>query len=255
MSSQNHGFGIDLERCIGCYACTIACKEQNNPDGDLHWNTVYDESGEANSDLVAPEAEHEAYGMFPHAEGHPPEGWEDEAPGEMTPVACQHCENAPCEKACPVGATYTDENGVVQMNYDQCIGCRYCMTACPYNVRSFNWEDTSTDDEVGPVESRDRGVVEKCNWCSHRTSEGLDPACVQACPEDARIFGDLNDEEGDLATYVDEYEWEKLLEDAGTDPKVFYFTEETPGYSSDRLDKDVRDAELQQVEEMYGGAD
>lgn len=252
-----HVFGIDLERCIGCYACTMACKQQNNPDDDMHWNAVYEPDGSTNVEFAHPPAEHLAYGVFPESDRKPPQGWDDIELAEHVPIACQHCDNAPCTKACPVEATYTREDGIVMMDYDKCIGCRYCMAACPYNVRVFNWESPDTETEVGPVESRDRGVVEKCNWCVHRLDKGLDPACVEACPEGARMIGDLDDPDSKLVHYIEEFKWEKLLENFGTDPKVYYFTEETPGYHADRLDKAKRDAELDLIEgaRASGGAD
>jgi len=241
-----HAFGIDVERCIGCYACTMACKQQNNPGDDMFWNAVFDEDGETNAGFARPAAEHEAYGTFPEVDRHPPEEWE--APGEYTPVACQHCDNAPCVKACPVEATFSREDGIVLQDYDKCIGCRYCMAACPYNVRTFNWESPDEDEAVGPVESRAQGLVEKCNWCVDRIDQGLDPACVEACPQDARIFDDIEADDSFLAEYADEYEWTKLLENFGTKPKVYYFTEETPGQPTDRLDPEKRDAEIEYME-------
>ena len=111
------------------------------------------------------------------------------------PLACQHCENPACMKVCPTGATYKDDAGRVEIEYDRCIGCRMCMAACPFNARVFNWEDPQRDggfnwgDARVPV--RTRGVMEKCTLCRERTDEGEAPMCVVCCPTHARVFGDL----------------------------------------------------------------
>ena len=152
---------IDLEKCIGCERCVHACQATNDTaDGHL-WNIlIHDE---------------ETYSK----------------PVFIT-RPCMHCEHAPCVDVCPVGATFHREDGLVAMDYDRCIGCRYCMVACPYGVRVFNWEDNTNDNQQVPtwgepeIERRPRGVVEKCTFCSHRIdgaeerglTPGIDPAAT-----------------------------------------------------------------------------
>lgn len=161
----------------------------------------------------------------------------------FTPVSCQHCENAPCQSVCPTGATYTDpETGAVLIDYERCIGCRYCMTACPYNVRQFNLgveegvEGTEGRYYYGyPSEYRKdghlvyspkppEGVTEKCTFCAQYTSQGIEPACCAGCPGNARIFGDLDDPNSEISQYLNGKESFVLGEEYGTNPKVFYIS-------------------------------
>ena len=129
-----------------------------------------------------------------------------------------------CVKVCPVGATYHRDDGLVMQDNDRCIGCRYCMIACPYGVRTFNWgqPERPTPHETGMVEARPVGTVEKCSMCVHRLAEDQVPSCVWSCPTGARIFGDLNDPTGRLVTLIREREGEALLEELGTRPSVSY---------------------------------
>ena len=199
--------GIDLHRCIGCNTCALACKMQNNvPDGML-WNRVLTEGGNA-----------------PDTAG----GTWDNPEMQHWPVACQHCENPACTKVCPVGATWKDEQtGIVRQDYDKCIGCRMCMAACPYNARSFNWEEPVRDVDFNygdaEVPVRPRGVAEKCTLCRERTDRGEEPMCVVCCPTHARIFGDLDDPASEVSKAVVERKAHVLLEEQGTRPQVYYF--------------------------------
>ena len=179
------GMVIDLKRCMGCQTCALGCKMQNNvPMGTL-WNRILTDGGE---DVDS------ARGEFPNLQ----KSW--------MPLACLHCENAPCVKVCPVGATYRDNDGRVLINYDRCIGCRYCMAACPYNARVFNWQDPVREPgfSYGDVPARPKGVVEKCTLCVERTSKGKEPVCVEVCPAKARIFGDLNDPNSEVSKAIHE---------------------------------------------------
>ncbi|HET7636754.1 MAG TPA: 4Fe-4S dicluster domain-containing protein, partial [Candidatus Limnocylindria bacterium] len=138
--------------------------------------------------------------------------------------ACQHCDNAPCVKVCPVGATYRRDDGVVMMDSTRCIGCRYCMIACPYGARVFNWGEPERPNglETGMVTARPVGTVEKCTFCVHRLAEGQVPSCVWSCPAGARVFGDLDDPDSRVARLIRDRGGEMLLEEKGTQPKVRY---------------------------------
>lgn len=142
---------VDLNRCIGCFSCEVACKQENGIVLGEYWNKVIVEG---------------PTGTFPHIEKY----W--------LPTHCQQCEDAPCVHVCPTGASYRDENNVVLVNKAKCIGCKYCMIACPYGVRSWN---------------RQENVVEKCTLCQHRTVAGQQPACVAGCCGEARFYGDVDD--------------------------------------------------------------
>ena len=193
--------GINLDRCIGCHTCANACKMQNNvPDGML-WNRVITEGCDAIDGAV---------GEYPNLTR------------TYVPLACQHCENPACLKVCPTGATYKDEQGRVEIDYDRCIGCRMCMAACPFNARVFNWEDPQRDGDFNwgdaRVPVRTRGVMEKCTLCKERTDAGEEPMCV---------FGDLDDPNSELAQLraTKGKNVHILLEEKGTKPQVFYFDE------------------------------
>lgn len=198
-------YAVKLNRCIGCHTCSLACKMQNNiPDGML-WNRVLTE----NCDVVDG-----AEGTYPNLKR------------TYLPLACQHCQNAPCQKVCPTGATYTDATGRVEINYSKCIGCRMCAAACPYNARVFNWSEGSriTGFEYGDasVKARPKGVMEKCTMCTPRVTKGLEPMCVAACPTRARVFGDLDDPESEISQLLAKGNVRHLLEEKGTKPSIFY---------------------------------
>ena len=142
------------------------------------------------------------------------------------PIACQHCENPACLKVCPVGATYKDDMGRVEIDYERCIGCRYCMAACPYNARNFNWGEAKRDPDFNygdkDVPVRPKNVAEKCTLCKERTDKGLKPMCVEVCPAQARVFGDLDDPNSEIAKLLRTKKAVRLLEEKGTRPQIFY---------------------------------
>lgn len=201
-----YGMGINTHRCLGCQACTLACKTQNAVPGDMFWNRVLTE-GSDKLDV--------AVGDYPRLTR------------KYLPLACQHCENPACLKVCPTGATYKDDKGRVEIDYDKCIGCRMCMAACPYNVRSFNWDDPSFIREFRygdkEVPDRSKGVVEKCTLCKERVDRGDIPMCVSVCPVEARVFGDLDDPDSEIARLRREKSIRTLLEEQGTRPQVYYY--------------------------------
>jgi Fe-S-cluster-containing dehydrogenase component len=170
---------IDTPRCLHCDACVIACKAENEVAGGGNRNWV-----------AARET-----GQFP-------------AVGmRIEPGQCMQCDNAPCVRVCPTGASYVDDAGVVLVNVDDCIGCRYCMTACPYDARYFD---------------EDSGTVDKCTFCGHRLAEGLAPACVLTCPAKVRTFGDLDDPDSAVAKLTGSRSASARKPEAGTRPKIFY---------------------------------
>jgi molybdopterin-containing oxidoreductase family iron-sulfur binding subunit len=145
-------------------------------------------------------------------------------------VQCFHCENAPCIKACPTKATWREPDGTVVVDYDWFIGCRYCIAACPYYGRRFNWNNPQVPlDEMTKKQHylgnrmRSRGQTEKCTFCVQRSREGRLPACVEACPTGARVFGNLLDPNSEIRFVLKHKKVFRLKEDLGTDPKFWYF--------------------------------
>jgi molybdopterin-containing oxidoreductase family iron-sulfur binding subunit len=146
------------------------------------------------------------------------------------PVQCQQCENPPCTKVCPVEATWQESDGIVVVDYNWCIGCRYCEAACPYHARRFNWTEPEIPaEDINPNQGllsnriRPQGVVEKCTFCLHRTREGLLPACLEACPTGARVFGNVLDKDSEIRWVLANKRVFVLKEELGTKPRFFYF--------------------------------
>ena len=204
---MHYGMVIDTKRCVGCNACTVACKMANNVPQDIFWTRALTDGG----DMMDTPA-----GEFP-----------DISMRYIT-VSCQHCENPACAKVCPVGATYKDpETGVVRQDYDKCIGCRMCMSACPSTgVRSFNGEEPRypMDFALGDADApkHQKHVVEKCIFCYQRLARGETPACMDLCPARARHFGDLDDPNSEVSQLIRERSYEQLLPSEGTKPSVYY---------------------------------
>jgi molybdopterin-containing oxidoreductase family iron-sulfur binding subunit len=213
------GYALDVGRCIGCRRCVYACVDENNlsRDPQIQWITVLQMDKEKGIDL------HHATPYY-DPEQVPEEG------KFYLPVACQHCENPPCVKVCPVSATWMEPDGIVVIDYDWCIGCRCCVTACPYGARHFNWgapqlpaEDLNPNTHYLGNRPRSRGVVEKCTFCIHRVREGKYPACVEVCPVGARKFGNLLDPESEIRYILDHHRIFILKEELNTQPKFFYY--------------------------------
>ena len=212
-------YALDISRCIGCRRCVYACVEENNQsrDPEVHWIRVLSMEKEKGIDFAHADAYY-APEQVPQ-EGH-----------FYVPVACQQCRNPPCTKVCPTGATWTEPDGIVVIDYDWCIGCRCCMAACPYGARHFNWGEATIP--AGHVNKnmhvlgnrpRPRGVVEKCTFCIQRVRAGRYPACVEACPVGARKFGNLLDPDSEIRYIIDHKRVLVLKEELNTMPKFFYF--------------------------------
>jgi len=210
---------LDISRCIGCRRCVYACVEENNQSRDpqVQWIRVLSMDKERGVDFAHADAYYDPETV--PEEGH-----------FYVPTSCQHCRNAPCTKVCPTGATWTEPDGIVVIDYDWCIGCRCCMAACPYGARHFNWGEPAV-----PVEAvntnmhylgnrpRKKGVVEKCTFCIQRVRNGRYPACTEVCPVGARKFGNLLDPDSEIRYIIEHKRVLILKEELNTMPKFFYF--------------------------------
>lgn len=212
------GMVIDLKKCIGCWGCVVACKEEHFLPRGVFWNRVL--TGET--------------GKFPTVVK------------QMYPVLCNHCKDAACVKVCPTGATSRREDGIVLVDYDKCIGCRYCLVSCPYQQRTFYDSDKAeyypgqgliTWEILGrKLYPLQKGTVIKCTFCVERLDEGIkkgltpgidrdaSPACVIACPVGARTFGNLDDPFSDLSRLLKEGRGSQIHPEFGTDPSVYYLS-------------------------------
>lgn len=236
---------VDLSRCQGCRACVEACKVENNTPSAVFWMYVFRfERGE-----------------FPNTDI------------SFLPRPCQHCNNPPCVKVCPVGARYKRDDGLVMTDYERCIGCRYCEVACPYGVNFFNWrrpESAFADYQI-PLDDPDlesvtggampayrnpdhdqlqgpeqrltsgsahlKGVMEKCTFCVHRVDKGRVPACVETCPVGALRFGDVDSPDTPISQFLRGKTQFKLLEELGTDPNVVYVGGTPPTHEDREIER------------------
>ena len=212
-------YALDISRCIGCRRCVYGCVDENNQSRDpqVQWIKVFSMDKGSGVDFSKADP-------YYQPELVPEEG------RFYVPVQCQQCRNAPCTKVCPVSATWTEPDGIVVIDYDWCIGCRYCMAACPYGARHFNWgEPTIPENQLNPDthylgnRPRKKGVVEKCTFCIQRSRAGRYPACVEVCPVGARKFGNLLDPESEIRYIMEHKRVLVLKEDLNTLPKFFYF--------------------------------
>jgi tetrathionate reductase subunit B len=193
-----YGMVIDCDKCVGCHLCAVACRQEYDVPKGVWRSWVKEIEKEAGS----------------------------ERKKCFLPRLCNHCEQAPCVSACPVSASYKREDGVVLTDYKKCIGCKYCIVACPYDARFLN-PLTKTSD--------------KCTFCDHRLEEGKKPACVEICPRGARIFGDLNDPDSEVSKLIHSKPVRVIKKKLGTKPQVYYINP----------DKDITPAEYM-IEEYSG---
>lgn len=212
-----YGYAFNVSKCRGYMDCVKACIQENNQDraSGMAYIRIHElEKGSMNFE----EASDDFFHQVPAA-GHFYMG-----------TQCFHCQNPPCVDVCPVKATWMEPDGIVVVDYNWCIGCRYCMAACPYDARRFNWADPVVPaEEVNPNQHylgnrlRKKGVVEKCTFCLQRSRDGKNPACVEACPTGARVFGNLLDPNSEIRWILANKKVFRLKEDLGTEPKFWYY--------------------------------
>lgn len=200
------GMAIDTQRCIACDSCVVACKVENNLPNGIWYNSVFAFNGGKKGIPI---------GSFPNLEL------------SNATLACQHCEMPACLVVCPVQAITKREDGLVAQDNEKCIGCKLCLTACPYTgVRTYIEEEPAyhIDFAVGDMDAPTHTVntVEKCTFCIHRIDRGEEPACCNVCPGRARIFGDLNDPESEISKKLVSREHSQLLPEEGTNPSVYF---------------------------------
>jgi tetrathionate reductase subunit B len=213
-SQHQWAFGVDATKCIGCLRCVEACKTENEVAGDAHHFRTWVEryvylEGEARPRIdsqddpvnIAASGSEKEYRFADRYKGANVEK------AFFVPKLCNHCTHPACVQVCPTGATYKTDDGVVLIDHTYCIGCQYCVQACPYGARFFNHE---------------KRVSDKCTWCYHRITKGLQPACVEVCPVSARIFGDLKDKESPISRFIKENRVQVLRRETGNAPNVFY---------------------------------
>ncbi|HID61378.1 MAG TPA: 4Fe-4S dicluster domain-containing protein [Anaerolineae bacterium] len=216
LAQRHWGMVVDLRKCVGCNACTVACKSENSTPPGVAYHVVLEEE----------------IGRYPNVTR------------RFLPRPCMQCQHPPCVRVCPVNATYSRPDGVVAIDYDVCIGCRYCVSACPYGARYFDFGnfytagqtpeiaayDTAPSFEYSKMHRRDPrnlhqspiGNARKCHFCLHRVEKGILPACVAICIGGARYFGDLNDPRSLVAELVASPWVMRLKEELGTEPSVYY---------------------------------
>lgn len=180
-TSAMYAMVIDGRACLGCQACVVACKAENAVPLGASRNWVHQDE----------------QGVYPYVSL------------QIEPGQCMQCENPPCVRVCPTGASFVDAGGLVLVNPSDCIGCRYCIQACPYDARYFHEAS---------------GTVDKCTFCRHRIDAGLEPACVTTCPTKVRLFGNLADPDSEVRHALDRQRVSVRKEAAGTRPKVYYLS-------------------------------
>ena len=214
-----YGYAISVDRCKGYRDCVHACVKENNQTREPEMQYIRVLEMQRGSWSLA-EAEH-----------HYDEATVPDPDKFYLPVQCFQCDNPPCVDVCPVEATWKEKDGIVVIDYERCIGCRYCMSACPYWARRFNWkqpdlppEEINENTHLLGNRPRPPGVVEKCTFCVHRVREGRLPACQEACPTGARVFGNLLDPKSEIRYVLENKTVFRLKEELGTEPKFWYYS-------------------------------
>ena len=213
-SQHQWAFGVDATKCIGCLRCVEACKLENGVMRDAHHFRTWVERYVYLEGETKPRIDSQQDPVNIEASGSEKEfrfanRYKDAKVEKafFVPKLCNQCTHPACVQVCPVGATYRTKDGVVLVDHKYCIGCRYCVQACPYGARLFNEE---------------QGVSDKCNWCYHRITKGMQPACVEVCPVNARIFGDRMDKESPISLFIRNNRVQVLKAETGNAPNVFY---------------------------------
>ncbi len=198
-----YGIGIDINKCIGCGKCALACKLENNvPKDPFFFRSWVEQYTIKNDGTILVESPNGGIDGFSQ-----PVPDEDIFKSFFVPKMCNHCYKSPCTQVCPVGATFVTPEGIVLIDENYCIGCRYCVQACPYGCRYVHPE---------------KHTVDKCTLCIHRLKKGLQPACFEICPTEARIFGDLNDPQSKLNSFLKNHTCMVIKPHLNTGSKLFY---------------------------------
>ncbi|HAZ12485.1 MAG: 4Fe-4S ferredoxin [Bdellovibrionales bacterium GWA2_49_15] len=201
--ANNYAMAVDIAKCIGCGRCANACKKENHvPEGPHTMRTWIERY------IIPSEGETMVDSPNGGIDGFPDRQIDSSILRTFfVPKLCNHCANPPCVQVCPVGATFQTKDGVVLVDESYCVGCRYCIQACPYGARYMHPE---------------KNVADKCTFCYHRIAKGLLPACVEVCPTQARVFGDLNKRSSPLHHFLRFHPIRTLKSELNTRPKAFY---------------------------------
>jgi len=205
---MRYGMVIDTKKCIGCFACAVACKSHNNLPNKVWWNRIECVGGEF---YDTPSGTYEDGNLSMH----------------YVPITCQHCDKALCVEVCPTGASYKDpDTGIVGIDSEICIGCGTCLTGCPYDVRTLYVEELeyTVDFPVGDWDAPEHvpNTMSKCTFCANRLGRDEVPMCMDICLARARYWGDWDDPKSDVNKYLAGKEYTKLLEEAGSSPNTCY---------------------------------
>ncbi len=224
-------YALNISRCIGCRKCVHACVQENNPSRAPEIQYIRVLKMEKGSINVETSDHHYDPPLVPEHDSY------------YMPVQCHQCAKPPCVKVCPVEATWQEPDGITVIDYDWCIGCRYCEAACPYWARRFNFADPEIPSgELNPDMAylsnrpRSKGVMEKCTFCLQRTRQGRMPACVEVCPTGSRKFGNVLDPESEVAYILKHKRVFIFKEDVGTLPRFFYYFDERGSRYHEPLD-------------------